>query len=166
MERKLLEVFRSRLSLSLSSSLSPSLNPGNTSLRSSGTPSLINGVLWRGIRRFCSATVEDISITDNCVIRLHEIIKEEGRDKMLRVSVEGGGCSGFQYVFALEDSSTVNDRIFEKNGAKVVVDDVSMGFLKGATVDYVEELIRASFMVTNNPNASGGCGCGSSFVAK
>ncbi|KAH7301354.1 hypothetical protein KP509_23G021600 [Ceratopteris richardii] len=98
--------------------------------------------------------------------RLHEIIKEEGRDKMLRVSVEGGGCSGFQYVFALEDSSTVNDRIFEKNGAKVVVDDVSMGFLKGATVDYVEELIRASFMVTNNPNASGGCGCGSSFVAK
>lgn len=85
---------------------------------------------------------------------------------MLRVTVEGGGCSGFQYIFTLVDKFSTSDRIFEKDGVKVVVDDISLGFIKGATIDYVEELIRSSFMVTQNPNASSGCGCGSSFTVK
>lgn len=87
-------------------------------------------------------------------------------ERMLRVSVEGGGCSGFQYNFTLDDIQNPDDRVFEKEGIKVVVDEVSYGFVKGATVDYIEELIRSSFMVTTNPNAEGGCSCGNSFAAK
>jgi iron-sulfur cluster assembly accessory protein len=96
---------------------------------------------------------------------LHKGVDLKG-EKMLRVSVEGGGCSGFQYNFTLDDNRNPDDRVFEKEGIKVVVDAVSYGFVKGATVDYVEELIRSSFMVTTNPNAEGGCSCGSSFTAK
>lgn len=111
---------------------------------------------------------DDLIITDSCVQRMKELHK--GKDlegeKMLRVSVEGGGCSGFQYNFTLDDNRNPDDRVFEKEGIKVVVDAVSYGFVKGATVDYVEELIRSSFMVSTNPNAEGGCSCGSSFTAK
>ncbi|KAI5070582.1 hypothetical protein GOP47_0014925 [Adiantum capillus-veneris] len=149
-------------------SLSPAQSSRSYSTLSSRCSLPLNGAL-SGRAHFYSTVAQDISITDNCVNRLHEIIKEEkatADEKMLRVSVEGGGCSGFQYVFSLENMPNDTDRIFEKDGVKIVVDEVSMGFLKGATIDYAEELIRASFMVTNNPNASGGCGCGSSFVAK
>jgi iron-sulfur cluster assembly accessory protein len=81
---------------------------------------------------------------------------------------DGGGCSGFQYSFSLDSAPGVkpNDRVFERDGARVVVDDVSLTFLKGATVDYVEEMIKSSFAISDNPNAESGCGCGSSFVAK
>eukprot|EP00250_Pteridium_aquilinum_P012998 c2106_g1_i1 orf=333-842(-) len=127
-----------------------------------------NGVLSRR-PRFFTTIAQNLSITDNCVRRLQDIIKEDGssaNEKMLRVSVEGGGCSGFQYVFTLEDNLSNTDRVFEKDGVKVIVDEISMDFLKGSTIDYAEELIRSSFMVTQNPNASGSCGCGSSFNAK
>ncbi|KAH9309162.1 hypothetical protein KI387_037073, partial [Taxus chinensis] len=67
-------------------------------------------------------------------------------ETMLRLSVEGGGCSGFQYSFNLDDKQNPDDRVFEKAGIKLVVDEVSYGFVKGATIDYVEELIRSSFM--------------------
>jgi len=110
----------------------------------------------------------DLVITDSCVQRMRELHKgvDLKGEKMLRISVEGGGCSGFQYNFTLDDNRNPDDRVFEKAGIKVVVDAVSYGFVKGATVDYVAELIRSSFMVTTNPNAEGGCSCGSSFTAK
>ena len=83
---------------------------------------------------------------------------------MLRVRVDSGGCSGFQYTFDLDTEAEEGDRVFTKEDVKVVVDEVSMQFLKGATVDYTEELIKASFEVTSNPNAESSCGCGNSFV--
>ncbi|XP_059063738.1 iron-sulfur assembly protein IscA-like 2, mitochondrial [Cryptomeria japonica] len=111
---------------------------------------------------------DDLVITDSCVQRIKELQKGEGikGEAMLRLSVEGGGCSGFQYSFNLDNKQNPDDRVFEKEGIKLVVDEVSYGFVKGATIDYVEELIRSSFMVTTNPNAGGGCSCGSSFTVK
>ncbi|KAK9156754.1 hypothetical protein Scep_003328 [Stephania cephalantha] len=96
---------------------------------------------------------------------LHD--KEKSSDaKMLRLSVEAGGCSGFQYAFSLDNKTTPDDRIFEREGVKLVVDNISYDFVKGATVDYVEELIRSAFLVTTNPSAVGGCSCKSSFMVK
>lgn len=88
------------------------------------------------------------------------------KEKMLRLSVESGGCSGFQYAFTLDDKSKPEDRVFERDGVKLVVDKISFDFVKGATVDYAEELIRAAFQVTTNPSAVGGCSCKSSFMVK
>ncbi|KAJ4783263.1 Iron-sulfur cluster biosynthesis family protein [Rhynchospora pubera] len=111
---------------------------------------------------------EPVHMTDNCIRRLKELCaKEESSDgKMLRLSVEAGGCSGFQYSFSLDKNKTTDDRIFEKDGVKLVVDSVSYDFVKGATVDYVEELIRSAFLVVENPSAVGGCSCKSSFMIK
>lgn len=83
---------------------------------------------------------------------------------MLRLSIEAGGCSGFQYNFSLDDKGNDDDRIFEREGVKLVVDKISLDFVKGATVDYVEELIRSAFQVSSNPSAVGGCSCKSSFM--
>ncbi|KAG6542628.1 hypothetical protein Mapa_015959 [Marchantia paleacea] len=133
---------------------------------------------WSRMSQLCMSTaaVEDsessnegIVITESCIKRLREIQQEEGPEgqkKMLRLSVDGGGCSGFLYNFSLDDSLKPDDRLFEKDGAKVVVDEVSLSFVKGAVVDFSEELIRASFTVASNPNAESGCGCGASFTAK
>ncbi|GLJ37940.1 hypothetical protein SUGI_0772070 [Cryptomeria japonica] len=94
---------------------------------------------------------DDLVITDSCVQRIKELQKGEGikGEAMLRLSVEGGGCSGFQYSFNLDNKQNPDDRVFEKEGIKLVVDEVSYGFVKGATIDYVEELIRSSFMVSD-----------------
>ncbi|KAF9598730.1 hypothetical protein IFM89_031398 [Coptis chinensis] len=86
-----------------------------------------------------------VCMTDNCIRRLKELHDKE-TGKMLRLSVETGGCSGFQYAFLLDDKSNSDDRIFEKDGVKLVVDNISYDFVKGATVDYVEELIRSAFV--------------------
>ncbi|XP_044746494.1 iron-sulfur cluster assembly 2 homolog, mitochondrial [Coccinella septempunctata] len=107
----------------------------------------------------------ELKITDNCVNRLKSIITK-GSSDFLRVSVEGGGCSGFQYKFGLDSELSDDDRIFQKDGVKVVIDEISLGFVKGATVDYQEELIRASFKIVNNPLAEQGCSCGSSFAVR
>uniref|UniRef100_A0A804LX36 Core domain-containing protein n=1 Tax=Zea mays TaxID=4577 RepID=A0A804LX36_MAIZE len=90
----------------------------------------------------------------------------EGCVRMLRLSVEAGGCSGFQYSFALDDKKNADDRFFETDGVRLVVDDISYNFVKGATVDYEEELIRSTFVVSTNPSAVGGCSCKSSFMVK
>ncbi|WRX23642.1 FeS cluster biogenesis - like 2 [Theobroma cacao] len=92
--------------------------------------------------------------------------EESSHEKVLRLSVETGGCSGFQYVFDLDDKTNPDDRVFEREGVKLVVDNISYDFVKGATVDYVEELIRSAFLVTTNPSAVGGCSCKSSFMVK
>lgn len=87
---------------------------------------------------------------------------------MLRIAVDGGGCSGFQYAFSLDADAGVGpaDVVFERDGARVVVDDISLEYVRGATVDYVEEMIKSSFAIVENPNAQSGCGCGTSFAVK
>ncbi|XP_057971307.1 iron-sulfur assembly protein IscA-like 2, mitochondrial [Malania oleifera] len=115
-----------------------------------------------------SPNIDSVQMTDNCIRRLKELQDNEAsaKEKLLRLSVETGGCSGFQYAFSLDDKTNSDDRIFERKGVKLVVDDISYGFVKGATVDYVEELIRSAFLVTTNPSAVGGCSCKSSFMVK
>ncbi|EPS70665.1 hypothetical protein M569_04097 [Genlisea aurea] len=112
------------------------------------------------------ATTEEVHMTENCVRRMKELQADDAVEKLLRLSIESGGCSGFQYNFSLEDRIKDDDRIFEHDGVKLVVDNISLDFVKGATVDYVEELIRSGFQVTTNPSAVGGCSCKSSFMVK
>lgn len=107
-------------------------------------------------------------ITDTAVTRLREL-GGEGEEAWLRVSVEGGGCSGFQYKLDLEEgtlSMAEDDVVVERDGARVLVDETSLEYLQGATVDYHVELIRAGFRITANPKAEGGCSCGASFNIK
>ncbi|XP_032998567.1 iron-sulfur cluster assembly 2 homolog, mitochondrial isoform X2 [Lacerta agilis] len=104
-----------------------------------------------------------IYLSENCVKRLLEIAEAS---EFLRLQVEGGGCSGFQYKFSLDTVLNSDDRIFEQGGARVVVDLDSLSFVKGAMVDFNQELIRSSFQVVNNPQAEQGCSCGSSFSVK
>ncbi len=99
-------------------------------------------------------------VTERAFARLAEI-GAAGRGQALRVAVEGGGCSGFQYEIALDDPAN-DDLILEGQGQKVVVDSVSLPFLENAVIDFTEELIGARFVI-NNPNASSSCGCGTSF---
>ncbi|CAG0921194.1 unnamed protein product [Notodromas monacha] len=102
-------------------------------------------------------------LSDSAVSRLEEILKE---DNFLRVHVEGGGCSGFQYVFSIDKESRDDDIVITRGGAKVVIDETSLEFVKGATVDYHRELIRSAFRIADNPQAEQGCSCGSSFSVK
>ena len=104
-----------------------------------------------------------LEFTDNAVNKLKAIQRDENNpDLMLRVSVYGGGCSGFQYTFSLEEEIKPVDRVVEKQGVSLVIDQVSYNYLTGSTVDYVEGLEGAMFVV-NNPNATSTCGCGASF---
>ncbi|CAI0391855.1 unnamed protein product [Linum tenue] len=93
---------------------------------------------------------ESLHLTENCIRRMKELQASERstEEKMLRLGVETGGCSGFQYVFDLDDKLNPDDRVFEKEGVKLVVDNISYDFVKGATIDYVEELIRSAFQVS------------------
>ncbi|KAL2900214.1 Iron-sulfur assembly protein IscA-like 2 mitochondrial [Bienertia sinuspersici] len=113
-----------------------------------------------------ASSPDDVHMTDNCIRRMKELQASDNVDKMLRLSVEAGGCSGFQYAFALDDKLNNDDRIFEKDGVKLVIDKISYDFVKGASVDYAEELIRSAFQVIENPSAVGGCSCKSSFMVK
>lgn len=94
--------------------------------------------------------------------RVQLIAKKQGAAAILRLSVEGGGCSGFQYKFGLEDAPADDDLVSETDGVRLVVDPVSLDLLDGSVVDYVESLGGAAFRV-ENPNAASGCGCGTSF---
>ncbi|KAE9585378.1 hypothetical protein Lal_00018352 [Lupinus albus] len=115
-----------------------------------------------------STSTERVHMTESCVQRMKELEGSASSPdgKLLRLSVETGGCSGFQYVFNLDHTVNSDDRVFEKEGIKLAVDNISYDFVKGATVDYVEELIRSAFVVTENPSAVGGCSCKSSFMMK
>ncbi|XP_072032428.1 iron-sulfur cluster assembly 2 homolog, mitochondrial-like [Amphiura filiformis] len=105
-----------------------------------------------------------VSISDSCVKQLHKLGE---KNKFLRITVEGGGCSGFQCLFNLDETLIKEeDRVIERDGVKVVVDDISLQYIKGATIDYHEELIRSAFRVTNIPMAEKGCSCGASFSLK
>jgi len=109
---------------------------------------------------------EAISLTDKATEKINELIsaQEDASDQALRVAVRGGGCSGFQYSLAF-DHKREDDHVFEHNGVSVVVDKVSMQFVFGSEVDYVDGLQGAGFAV-NNPNVVAACGCGSSFQVR
>lgn len=100
-------------------------------------------------------------VTDRAFARLAEIAGMTGQSKPLRVAVEGGGCSGFQYDIKLDDPAG-DDLVLEKDGQKVLVDSISLPFLANAVIDFTDELIGARFVV-ENPNATSSCGCGTSF---
>lgn len=106
---------------------------------------------------------ENVVLTESAARRITEIVAEEPVNKLLRVSVEGGGCSGFQYKFDLVADKDTDDTVLERDGATVLIDPVSLGFLEGSEIDFVDELIGASFQI-RNPNASASCGCGTSFA--
>jgi len=102
--------------------------------------------------------------TDNAANKVKQLIDEEGNAELkLRVFVTGGGCSGFQYGFSLDDSKLEDDVLFERDGVKVVVDTTSLELIRGGEVDFVEELVGSYFQV-KNPNATSTCGCGTSFA--
>jgi iron-sulfur cluster assembly accessory protein len=105
---------------------------------------------------------DPVTVTERAAKRIAEIVAGEAAARALRVSVEGGGCSGFQYKFDLVPDACDDDTILERSGAKVVIDQVSLGYLAGSEIDFVDDLIGASFRV-NNPKATASCGCGTSF---
>lgn len=108
-------------------------------------------------------TVESVRVSDRAAKRITEILKAESAEGgALRVAVTGGGCSGFQYNFTLDDARMDDDLVLQKAGATVLIDPVSLDFLKGAEIDFVDDLIGASFKI-HNPNAASSCGCGTSF---
>lgn len=101
--------------------------------------------------------------TDNAVAKVADLIAEEGNpDLKLRVFVQGGGCSGFQYGFTFDEISNDDDMIVEKGGVQLLIDAMSFQYLAGAEIDYKEDLTGSQFVI-RNPNASSTCGCGSSF---
>ena len=104
----------------------------------------------------------EVTMTERAARRIGEILKSEPAGSMLRVSVEGGGCSGFQYRFGFEQTKAADDLVLAQNGATVLIDPVSVRYMAGAQIDYVDDLIGASFKV-NNPVATASCGCGTSF---
>lgn len=109
-------------------------------------------------------TDKDIKVTPKAANRLKEVIEEGER---LRLEVDGGGCSGFEYKIRLDRNINEDDMLWKtEGGAEIVVDQLSLGYIKGATVDYVEDLMKASFRIVNNPVAEKGCSCGSSFAPK
>ena len=103
-----------------------------------------------------------ITLSEAAARRINDLARDEGRPLMLRVAVNAGGCSGFQYEFDLVDAVEGEDLVLERDGARAVVDTVSMLLLKGSEIDFVDELVGAQFRV-RNPNAKSSCGCGVSF---
>ena len=103
-------------------------------------------------------------LTESAAVQISKLLlMEEGSEKkFMRVAVEGGGCSGFQYIFKFDTERNNDDLVFEKNGVEVVVDEISLELVTGGRLDYVEELIGSYFQIAN-PNASSSCGCGTSF---
>ncbi len=107
--------------------------------------------------------ISAVTLSPSAAKRIAAIAAKQGKPAMLRLSVEGGGCSGFQYKFDLADAPEADDAVAETDGVKLVVDPVSLDLVAGCVVDFVESLGGAAFKV-ENPNASAGCGCGSSFA--
>jgi iron-sulfur cluster assembly accessory protein len=104
----------------------------------------------------------EITVTSRAAGRIRDILGNTPDKRHLRVTVSGGGCSGFQYVFTLDDTTADDDVSIERDGATVVIDSLSLGYMKGSELDFVDDLIGASFRV-NNPQATASCGCGTSF---
>lgn len=104
-----------------------------------------------------------VTVTDSAARRIAELkVQEAAAGAFLRIAVSGGGCSGFQYGLSFDDQQNPEDVVFERDGVAVVVDEVSLDLLAGAEIDFVEDLMGASFQI-RNPNAASSCGCGNSF---
>lgn len=118
--------------------------------------------MFMGMTSTSATDLAQIRLTDAAAARVAAIAGRQGKPAILRLSVEGGGCSGFQYRFGLADAPEQDDVVAETDVATLVVDPVSIDLVRGAAVDYVESLGGAAFRV-ENPNAASGCGCGTSF---
>jgi len=103
-----------------------------------------------------------VTLSDRAARRIAKILEKEPAGSMLRVAVNGGGCSGFQYEFEITSARNADDFVIEKNGVTALVDEVSLQYMAGSEIDYSEELIGAAFKI-RNPNATASCGCGTSF---
>ena len=106
---------------------------------------------------------ESVTVSERAAKRVAEILKNEPEGTMLRVSVEGGGCSGFQYKFDMERAKGDDDLVIARDGAVVLIDSVSVNYMAGSEIDFVDDLIGAAFKV-KNPKATASCGCGTSFA--
>ncbi|MGP1253095.1 MAG: iron-sulfur cluster insertion protein ErpA [Kiloniellales bacterium] len=109
-----------------------------------------------------SAPLPAFSLSESAATRINALVTQEQTGSMLRVSVSGGGCSGFQYGFDFDTQVEDDDRVFERDGAKVVIDETSLELLTGSQIDFVEDLMGSYFKI-ENPQAESACGCGSSF---
>ena len=107
--------------------------------------------------------MDQVTISESAVVKITDLLAEENNPKVkLRTSVQGGGCSGFQYGFTFDEDQHEDDFVVEKQGVKILIDAMSMQYLSGAVIDYKEDLMGSSFSISN-PNAETTCGCGSSF---
>lgn len=109
-----------------------------------------------------TTTAPEVTLTASAAKRINAILAKQDDADFLRVSVEGGGCSGFSYKFDFDKSVGEDDLVVERDGARVLIDPMSLEFLQGAEIDFSTELIGAAFRI-NNPNATAACGCGTSF---
>jgi len=103
-----------------------------------------------------------VTLSERAARRIAEIVAAETKARHLRIAVIGGGCSGFQYTFDLDSATNDDDTLIERDGATVAIDAESLRFMAGAQIDFVDDLIGASFQI-RNPNATAACGCGTSF---
>jgi iron-sulfur cluster assembly accessory protein len=106
--------------------------------------------------------MKGVTLTEAAAARIKQILAEEPDKIALRIAVDGGGCSGFSYRIELTDTLNDDDRVFERDGAKLFVDEISLVYMGGSKVDFVDDLMGQSFRI-NNPNAVASCGCGTSF---
>ena len=106
--------------------------------------------------------MDTITLSETAAARIKAILAKQPDKSYLRVSVEGGGCSGFSYKFDLDDQANADDLVVTRDGVSVLVDEMSLEFMAGSEIDFSTELIGAAFKI-NNPNATAGCGCGTSF---
>ena len=119
------------------------------------------GGSWR--KAATSPPERQVSLTESAARRIAELrIEENAPNAFLRLAVSGGGCSGFQYGFSFDDTRQDDDVVFERDGVELVIDEVSLELVKGAEIDFVEDMMGAYFQV-RNPNAASSCGCGNSF---
>jgi iron-sulfur cluster assembly accessory protein len=108
------------------------------------------------------AFMREVVLTESAARRINEIMAEEPQGSMLRISVNGGGCSGFQYAFDVDRDPQADDVVVERDGARVLLDQVSLQYMDGSVIDFVDDLIGQSFKIVN-PHAVASCGCGTSF---
>ena len=109
-----------------------------------------------------SSNPQLLSISESAVSRVNALLENETDGTMLRIAVSGGGCSGFQYGFSFDAQRNEDDEVIEQNGIKIVVDNMSLMYVSGSQIDFVDDMVGASFQI-NNPNATASCGCGTSF---
>ncbi len=109
-----------------------------------------------------SSTEGQFSISDSAAAQIARILATEGDGACLRVAVQGGGCSGFSYVFSIDDTRMTDDYAFAHDNITVLIDAMSLGYIEGSQIDWIDDLIGASFQI-KNPNATASCGCGTSF---